>query len=117
MEPVGSTLKKVVGETVSSMPSGEAALLAWPLVCGSAVAQKTRALECSGRVLKIQVPDPNWSRQLSGLLPDYIEALNSLLAQDVEKIEFVVAAANGNGNGNSKANGNGHGNGSGKTGE
>ncbi len=115
MQPVGSTLKKVVGETVSSMPSTEAALLAWPLVCGSAVAQKTRALECSGRVLKIQVPDPAWSRQLSGLLPEYIHALNSLLAQDVERIEFVVAASTGTGNGN----GNGHGNrnGGGKTGE
>lgn len=104
MEPVGSALKKVVGNTISSMPSTEAALLAWPLVCGSAVANKTRALECRERVLKIQVPDPTWSRQLSGLLPEYIDALNSLIAQGVEKIEFVVENGNGKGSG---GNGNG----------
>jgi len=103
MEPVGSALKKVVGDTISSMPSTEAALLAWPLVCGSAVANKTRALECRGRVLKIQVPDPSWSRQLSGFLPEYIDALNSLIAQGVEKIEFVVENGHGQGNhGNGK---------------
>ncbi len=97
MEAVRPVLEKVVSDTMKKVPSMEAPLLAWPLVCGSAVANKTRALECRQGVLRIEVPDNAWSRQLNGFVPEYLGAMKQLVTEDVNRIEFVVSNGNGNG--------------------
>ena len=37
-------LEKIVLGSLRRVPQGEAPLLAWPLVCGSVVAERTRAV-------------------------------------------------------------------------
>jgi hypothetical protein len=90
LEHAGAGLEKIVLGSLRHAPQGEAPLLAWPLVCGSAVAERTRALEFSDTVLRVEVPDSGWKREMQGLAPRYLAALNRYAGQKVERIEFVI---------------------------
>ncbi len=90
MEQAGSGLAKIVVDWLRRVPSAEAPLLAWPLVCGSAVADRTRALEFAAAVLRVEVADAGWKRELQALAPRYVAMLNRYTKQKVEKVEFVI---------------------------
>ena len=90
MEQAGSGLEKIVVNSMRRVPHGEAPLLAWPLVCGSVVAERTRAVDFAGVVLSVEVPDAGWKREMQSLAPRYVAAINRYAGQKVERIEFVV---------------------------
>jgi len=93
LQHAGSELEKIVAGSLRRMPPKDAPLLAWPLVCGSAVAERTRAFDFSGSVLRVEVPDGGWKRELQHLAPRYLAQLNRYAGQKVERIEFVVQEA------------------------
>ena len=95
MEQAGSGLEKIVLSSLRRVPPGDAPLLAWPLVCGSAVAERTRALEFRDAVLRVEVPDAGWKRELQALAPRYVAMLNRYAGQRVERIEFVIQRNDG----------------------
>ena len=90
MESVGSDLEKIVARSLRQVPVGQGPLLAWPVVCGSAVAERTRALGFADGVLQIGVADAGWRSELISLAPRYLAILNRYTAEPVRKIEFVV---------------------------
>ena len=90
MQHAGSGLEKIVAGSLRRAPAGEAPLLAWPLVCGSAVAERTKAVEFADAVLRVEVPDAGWKREMQSLAPRYLATLNRYAGQKVERIEFVV---------------------------
>src|ERR1700676_3396158 len=90
VQPAGSGLEKIVAGSLRRAPAGEAPLLAWPLVCGSAVAERTKAVEFADAVLRVEVPDAGWKREMQSLAPRYLATLNRYAGQKVERIEFVV---------------------------
>ncbi len=90
LEQAGTGLEKLVIGSLRRVPRGEAPLLAWPLVCGSMVADRTRALEFADAVLRVEVPDAGWKREMQSLAPRYLAAINSYAGQKVERIEFVI---------------------------
>ena len=90
MEQAAAGLEKIVMGSLRRVPQNEAPLLAWPLVCGSAVAERTRALEFAGTVLRVEVPDSGWKRELQGLAPRYLAQINRYAGQKVVRIEFVI---------------------------
>jgi len=90
MEQAGAGLEKIVIGSLRHVPPAEVPLLAWPLVCGSAVAGRTRALEFAGAVLRVEVPDAGWKREMQSLAPRYLATLNRYAGQKVERIEFVI---------------------------
>jgi predicted nucleic acid-binding Zn ribbon protein len=71
-------------------------VLAWPLTCGSAVAERTRALEFSAGTLKVEVPDAGWRTELQRLAPQYLAVINKYAAKTVSRIEFVVQPSSRN---------------------
>lgn len=91
MEHAGHGLERVVAGSLRRAPQGEAPLLAWPLVCGSAVAERTRAVKFLDGVLQVEVSDPGWKRELQTLAPRYLAVLNRYAGQTVKRIEFVIA--------------------------
>jgi hypothetical protein len=93
LEPASHDLQKVVVNSLRRAPKTEAPLLAWPLVCGSRVAERTRALDFVEAVLRVEVPDQGWRTQLMALAPHYVAAMNRYSAQPVRRIEFVVAGS------------------------
>ena len=90
MEQAGTGLEKIVVGSLRRVPPAEAPLLAWPLVCGSVVAERTQALEFSNAVLRVEVPDAGWKREMQSLAPRYLATLNRYAGQKVERIEFVI---------------------------
>jgi len=91
MERAGVSIDKVIGNALHRVPSGESPLLAWPLACGSRVAERTRASRFSQGVLYVEVPDPGWQRELKSLAPRYLATVNKYSRERVGRIEFVVS--------------------------
>jgi Dna[CI] antecedent DciA-like protein len=96
VEPIASTLEKVVASSVrraNAAKPNEGPVLAWPLACGSAVAARTRAIEFRGAVLWVEVPDAGWRAELVHLAPRYLAAVNRYSSVPIDRIEFVVASS------------------------
>jgi predicted nucleic acid-binding Zn ribbon protein len=91
LEQAGAGLEKLLAHSLRQAASGEAALLAWPLACGSAVAERTRALGFDDGVLCIEVADTGWKSELQALAPRYLAIINRYTREPVRRIEFVVA--------------------------
>jgi predicted nucleic acid-binding Zn ribbon protein len=90
LEQAGTGLQKLVAHALQQAAGNEAALLAWPLVCGSAVAERTRAVALEDGVLRIAVADEGWKSELQVLAPRYVAAINRCVRERVTRIEFVV---------------------------
>ena len=90
MERAASSLESVVSKALRQAPAQESAFLAWPVACGSAVAERTRAVRFSEGILVVEVADKGWRRELTDLAPRYLAAINKYSAVPVERIEFVV---------------------------
>jgi predicted nucleic acid-binding Zn ribbon protein len=91
LEHAAAGLEKLVAQTLRQAPPGEAPLLAWPVACGSAVAERTRALSFVDGVLRVEVADAAWKSELQALAPRYLAAINRYTTAPVHRIEFVVA--------------------------
>ena len=92
MEPAGAGLEKIVIGSLRRVPREQAPMLAWPLVCGSKVAERTRALDFVGGVLRVEVPDVGWKHEMQNLAPQYLATLNRYAGQRVTRIDFVNRA-------------------------
>jgi len=89
MESIAPGVEKILAGSLRKAQASEAPLLAWPVVCGSAVAARTRALEFSRGVLRVEVPDAAWRAELQHLAPRYVAIANKYVA-GVNRVEFVV---------------------------
>ena len=90
MRHASSTLRKIFADTLHREGGDNAPLLAWPLVCGSKVAERTSAIGYADGVLTVEVPDATWQQQLHSFDPQYLAALRQMSAQPVNVIKFVV---------------------------
>jgi len=90
----GSDLEKIVARSLRQVPPGQAPLLAWPVFCGSAVAERTRALSFLDGVLRVAVADAGWRSELQSLAPRYLASINRYTAEPVRRIEFVIVPEN-----------------------
>jgi predicted nucleic acid-binding Zn ribbon protein len=90
MEPVSAGLEKIVVDSVRRSPAADAPVLAWPMACGSAVAERTRALDFGEGLLRVEVADKGWRAELQVLAPQYLAILNRYVGNRVRRIEFVV---------------------------
>lgn len=95
LEQAGAGLEKIVADSLRRVPKEQAPVMAWPLVCGSAVAERTRAAGFAGGILRVEVADAGWKHELQALASRYLAALNQYVGQGVQRIEFVVAPAAG----------------------
>ena len=90
MQQAGAGFEKIIVNSLRRVPPADAPVLAWPLVCGSRVAERTQALDFSRAVLRVEVPDIGWKREMQNLAPRYLAALNRYAGEKVERIEFVI---------------------------
>ena len=90
LEQAGSDLEKIVARSLRQVPPAQAPLMAWPVVCGSAVAERTRALSFVDGVLRVAVADAGWKSELQSLAPRYLASINRYTAEAVRRIDFVI---------------------------
>ena len=91
LEHAAVGLEEVVAQSLRLAPASDAPLLAWPVVCGSAVAQRTRALSVTDGILRVEVPDAGWKTELQSLAPRYVAVIQRYAPGAVRRIEFVTA--------------------------
>lgn len=89
VETINSALERIVSKSLHAAPAAESPLLAWPMACGSAVAERTRALDFAKGVLTVEVPDAGWRAELQRLAPQYLAVINRYAARSVNRIQFV----------------------------
>lgn len=94
MERASAGLESVISKALHQSSPEESALLAWPVACGSAVADRTRALSFSDGVLCVEVADAGWKRELGALASQYLSVINRYASVRVVRIEFVVKTSN-----------------------
>jgi len=87
MQQARSTLRKIVADMVRR-EGADGPVMAWPLACGAKIAERTSALGFANGVLIVSVPDEAWRRQLRGFVPQYLAALNQIVAEPVNEIQF-----------------------------
>jgi predicted nucleic acid-binding Zn ribbon protein len=95
LERAGAGLEKIVAGSLRQAPAGEGPMLAWPVACGSTVAERTRALSFAEGILQVEVPDRSWRNELQALAPQYLAAINRYSGESVRRIEFVIGGAAG----------------------
>jgi predicted nucleic acid-binding Zn ribbon protein len=83
-------LEKLMASALRRARAGEGPVLAWPLACGSTVAERTRALDFSHGVLRVEVPDVGWRKELQSFAPQYLAVINRYVGESVKRIEFIV---------------------------
>jgi predicted nucleic acid-binding Zn ribbon protein len=90
MEPLAPTLRSVAADWLKRTEPASVPLVLWPLVCGEAIAARTRAASFADGKLVVAVPDRQWTAQLREFLPQYLAALNEASPVKVRSIEFEV---------------------------
>jgi hypothetical protein len=91
MEQAGAGLTQIMAELLRGAAPQDAPVFAWPVVCGPAVAARTRAVLFARGVLHVEVSDTGWRTQLAELEGRYRGEYAQLLgANQVKRIEFVV---------------------------
>ena len=91
MESARENVKSLARRILRDAAPEEAVALAWPLACGSAVAQRTQALAFSDGILRVRVPDLGWKSQLEAFSPQYSHRLSELSGQAVKLICYEVS--------------------------
>ncbi len=92
MDRASDGLENIVAKALRRAPSADSAMLAWPIACGSAVADRTRALSFSDGILQVEVANAGWRRELASLAPRYVAVINKYSAVSVKRIDFVIKA-------------------------
>jgi predicted nucleic acid-binding Zn ribbon protein len=93
LESIRTGLRNVMKDLLRAQPLEEAALMAWPVVCGRDVAARTRATVFADGVVTVEVPDTAWRKQLTSLASRYISAYEALLGHVVKEVRFKVQPA------------------------
>jgi Dna[CI] antecedent DciA-like protein len=91
MQHAAAGLEKIMTNALRRVPPEQAPLLAWPLACGHAVGERTRAMDFGQGILRVEVPDASWRAELKALAPQYVAVINRYVSESVKRIEFVVA--------------------------
>jgi hypothetical protein len=92
MHSARSDLEKISNKVFAGLPPEEACILAWPLVCGSSVAERTEAVGYCNGILVVKVSDRSWKSQLESFASQYSNKLSMLLGTPV-KVEYAIGAA------------------------
>ena len=90
MEPIRSDLRNIVNEILRAQPPEEAVVLAWPLVCGSEVAARSRAVSFADGKLTVEVQDANWRSQLISFAPRYVAVFAEVMGPLVKQVQFQI---------------------------
>ena len=90
MQSARNDLNSLAARVLKDAPAEEAVVLAWPLVCGSAVAARTEAFAYQNGILRVRVPDRSWQSQLEDFNPQYKARLLLLTGITVARIRYDV---------------------------
>ena len=93
MQSARQNLQALAARVFKDATPQEAVVLAWSLVCGSAVAQRSEALSFENGTLRVRVPDRSWQSQLEAFSAQYVEKLSRLTGASITRIAYEIESA------------------------
>jgi predicted nucleic acid-binding Zn ribbon protein len=93
MEQAGIGLDEIVAKSRRKLPAFETPVIAWPIVCGSVVSERTRATGFRDGVLTVEVANAGWKSEVQRLAAQSLAGINRDTPDAVRRIEFVVASS------------------------
>jgi Dna[CI] antecedent DciA-like protein len=93
MQSARQDLQTLAAHVLKNTDPAEAVVLAWPLVCGAAVAERVRAVAFENETLRVAVPDKGWQSQLEDFTPQYLHRLSNLSGVSVKRILYELVSA------------------------
>lgn len=93
MQSARQDLQSLAARVFKDAAPEEAVVLAWPLVCGSAVAERAKAIAFEDGTLRVIVPDRGWQMQLEAFSAQYADRLSRLAGLVVNRIIYHTASA------------------------
>src|SRR5207302_5277504 len=91
MQSARQDLHSLAARVLKGTNPEEAVMLAWPLACGSAVAERSQAVAFENGTLRVRVPDRGWQSQLEAFSTQYSHKLSSLTGSVVSRICYEIA--------------------------
>jgi hypothetical protein len=85
---ISQHLAELEAKLLSAVPPEQAPVLAWPWVCGTKVAQITKAISFAEGELLISVGDDAWQKQLQDLSRTYLQRFQQVLPGKVLRVRF-----------------------------
>ena len=92
MQSARHNLETLAAQVLRNTDPAEGVVLIWPLVCGSAVAERARAVAFENETLRVAVPDKGWQSQLEAFTAQYLERLSNLAGVRVKRISYEIAS-------------------------
>ncbi|HWY71059.1 MAG TPA: DciA family protein [Terriglobales bacterium] len=93
MQSARQDLQALTARVLRNTDPAEAVVLAWPLVCGTAVAERVRAVAFENETLRVAVPDKGWQSQLEAFSAQYLHRLSNLSGVTVKRISYEIGSA------------------------
>ncbi|MCU1286029.1 MAG: hypothetical protein JWO13_2379 [Acidobacteriales bacterium] len=90
MQTLSTSLLKTKAALLRACDPKDAPALAWPMVCGSRVAERTQPSSFETGVLTIIVPDKGWRAELADLTPRYLAELNKISPVQIKSLQFTT---------------------------
>jgi hypothetical protein len=90
MQDLTTSLLQTKSTLLRACAPADAPALAWPMVCGSRVAERTKPAAFESGVLTIIVPDKAWRSELSDLAPRYVAELNKISPVQIKLLLFIT---------------------------
>lgn len=90
MQRVRSEINSLAATVLRGASEEDRVLLAWPLVCGAHIAERSKAVAFQDGTLFVEVPDRSYQAELAGYLPHYLNQISAASQQQVSSIRFVL---------------------------
>src|SRR4051794_21215725 len=90
MQILSTSLLRTKTALLRACAPNDAPALAWPMVCGSRVADRTHAGPFAAGILTIIVPDKGWRAELTALAPRYLAELNKISPVQIKSLKFIT---------------------------
>jgi len=92
MQSARHDLQTLAARVLKDAAPEDAVVLAWPLVCGSAVGERATATCFEQGTLHVRVPDRGWQSQLEAFSRHYMDKLSRISGISVNRIEYEIAS-------------------------
>lgn len=90
MIPVSNDLRHSKAMILRACGPVEGTLLAWSMVCGKRIAEKTQARDFDGQILTVHVLDKGWKNEMELLAPQFLQELNKISPSRVSRVCFII---------------------------